>query len=67
MLRTRGFALDDPVAVEGEDPEVVTTYVAARETAERAEVGAASRGDVQLAIDDLRTLFEAITGELDYS
>jgi hypothetical protein len=46
---------------------VVTTYLAARETAERAELGNASRGDVELAIDDLRGLFDAISGELDYS
>jgi hypothetical protein len=67
MLAARGFALDDPVAREGEEPEVVTTYLAARETAERAELGDASRGDVELAIDDLRALFDAISGELDYS
>jgi len=67
MLTARGFALDDPVAREGEEPEVVTTYLAARETAERAELGNASRGDVELAIDDLRALFDAISGELDYS
>jgi hypothetical protein len=67
MLTARGFALDDPVARQGEDPEVVKTYLAARETAERAEVGEASRADVELAIDDLRALFDTIAGELDYS
>jgi hypothetical protein len=67
MLTARGFALDDPIAREGEEPEVVTTYLAARETAERAELGNASRGDVELAIDDLRGLFDTISGELDYS
>ena len=67
MLTARGFALDDLVARPGEQPEVVTTYFAARETAERAELGDASRGDVALAIDDLRALFDAISGELGYS
>lgn len=67
MLTARGFALDDPVARQGEEPEVVKTYLAARETAERAEVGDASRGDVELAIDDLRALFDTISGELGYS
>jgi hypothetical protein len=67
MLTARGFALDDPVARQGEEPEVVRTYLAARETAERAEVGDASRADVELAIDDLRALFDAISGELGYS
>ena len=67
MLTARGFALDDPVARQGEEPEVVRTYLAARETAERAEVGDATRADVELAIDDLRALFDAISGELGYS
>jgi hypothetical protein len=67
MLKARGYALDDPVARPGEEPEVVRTYLAARETAERAEVGDASRGDVELAIDDLRALFVTISGELGYS
>jgi hypothetical protein len=67
MLTARGFALDDPVAREDEEPEVVTTYLAARETAERAELGDASRGDVELTIDDLRALFERVSGELGYS
>jgi hypothetical protein len=67
MLTARGFALDDLVARQGEEPEVVRTYLAARETAERAGVGDASRADVELAIDDLRVLFDSISGELDYS
>jgi len=67
VLLARGYALDDPIASAGEAPEVVRTYAAARETAERAELGEASRGDVELAIDDLRALFGTITGELDWS
>jgi hypothetical protein len=67
ILVARGHALDDPVAREGEEPEVVRTYLAARETAERAELGEASRGDVELAIEDLRALFDTISGEIDYS
>jgi hypothetical protein len=63
MLVASGYQVDDPVEREGEEREVVATYLAARETAERAEVGAASRGDVELAIDDLRTIFESLTAE----
>src|SRR5262245_47134331 len=66
MLTARGYALDDAVVRQGEEPEVVTTYLAARETAERAELGDASRGDVELAIDDLRALFDTVSG-LDLS
>ena len=47
----------DAVAREGEEREIVTTYLAARETAERAELGAASRSEVEQAIEDLRSVF----------
>jgi hypothetical protein len=64
MLAATGHALDDPVARTGEPPEVVRTYLAARETAERAELGDASRGDVETAIEDLRSIFDAVLSEL---
>lgn len=38
--------------------EVGGTYLAARETAERAELGSASRGEVQQAIEDLRSVLD---------
>lgn len=57
MLAASGYALDDPVARQGEEVEVVRTYLAARETAERAELGDASRTEVEQAIEDLRSLF----------
>lgn len=41
----------------GEEPEIVATYFAAREAAERAELGGASRSEVELAIEDLRAVF----------
>ncbi|MBA3382526.1 MAG: hypothetical protein H0T97_11800 [Actinobacteria bacterium] len=63
MLVERGYHLGDPVAVGGDDPEIVVTYRAVRETTERAELGEASRADVRTAIDDLRLLFETITTE----
>ena len=46
------------VAREGEEREVVATYHSARETAERAELGAASRGEVQQATEDLRSVLD---------
>ena len=52
-----GYAVRDAVAREGEEREIVTTYLAARETAERAELGAASRSEVEQAIEDLRSVF----------
>jgi hypothetical protein len=64
MLLTRGYELDDPVERAGDEPEIVATYRAARETTERAEVGEASRGDVEAALDDLRTIYETLlTGQ----
>ncbi len=38
-------------------------YRSARETAERAELGEASRGDVESAIEDLRDVFAALVAE----
>jgi hypothetical protein len=60
MLLANGYRVDDPVAREGEEPELVVTYLSARETAERAEIGAASRSEVELAIDDLRDVFGSL-------
>jgi hypothetical protein len=63
MLRSRGYRVDDPVSSAGDDPEIVVTYRAARETTERAELGEASRAEVGTAIDDLRVLYETLTAE----
>jgi hypothetical protein len=60
MLRAGGYHVDDPVAEGGDDPEIVVTYRAARETAERAELGSASRSEIGTAIDDLRVLFDTL-------
>ena len=61
MLVARGYNVADPVQTAGEEPEIVTTYAAAREVTERAEVGDASRADIADAIQDLRALFETLT------
>jgi hypothetical protein len=58
MLEANGYAVGDPVAREGEEREVVATYLSARETAERAELGAASRTEVKQATEDLRSLLD---------
>ena len=63
VLEAHGYAVRDPIAREGEEREVVTTYLSARETAERAEVGAASRGEVEQAIDDLSAVFKTFENE----
>jgi uncharacterized protein (UPF0297 family) len=37
MLTERGYNLENPVAVEGEDPDLVRDFLAAREIARAAE------------------------------
>jgi hypothetical protein len=64
VLAANGFAVTDPVARSGEDPEVVSTYLSAREVAERAELGEASRSEVEQAIEDLRLVFDAFTRDV---
>jgi hypothetical protein len=63
MLEANGYAVGDPVAREGEEREVVATYLSARETAERAELGTASRSEVQQATEDLRSVLDGFLGQ----
>jgi hypothetical protein len=63
MLGSRGYTIDDPVAASGDEPEIVTTYRSARETAERAELGQASRAEVEDAIADVEDIFDALVAE----
>ena len=64
ILVARGFDVNDPVAREGDDPEVVAEYLAAREIATLAERGESiSPGDIGQAIAGLRALYEQLVGE----
>ena len=60
MLDETGFAVNDPVAREGDDPEVVRTYLAAHEVRLRVDRGEEdlSPGDVAAAIENFRDLYE---------
>jgi hypothetical protein len=60
VLRSRGYNVDDPVEASGDEQEIVTTYLSARETAERAGVGSASRAEVDDAINDLEDVFDTV-------
>jgi hypothetical protein len=64
LLVSSGYAVDDPVGRQGGELEIVKAYLAARETTERAEIGEASLHEVELAIEDLRAIFDALTGDL---
>ena len=60
----RGYALDDPVAREGDDRDIVTEYVAAHEITEAVEQGKdVSREDIDLAIDGYRALHDYLLAE----
>jgi hypothetical protein len=64
MLEARGYAVDDPVAREGDEPEVLREWASARETATRVERGeSVDPGDVAAAINGLRLLFAYLVGE----
>ena len=52
MLETRGYAIGDPVAREGDDRDIVAEFLAAREITRLVEQGAetVSPGDVRATI-----------------
>jgi hypothetical protein len=73
MLEETGFDLGDPVAREGEEREIVSEFLAAREITEATERGseAISPGDVAAAINGYRAVFDYLviehpTGELAF-
>jgi hypothetical protein len=64
MLAARGFPLDDPIVVEGEEPEVVTDFRAARELTQRIETGLDDDpGDVAQAINNYREVYEFLIAD----
>jgi hypothetical protein len=60
MLEARGYGIDDPVAREGDDREIVAEFLAARETTQLVESGSddVSPGDVAAAINGYRSIYE---------
>ena len=65
MLEERGFALDDPVVREGEAPEAVTEFRAAREITRLSadNPDSISPGDVAAAINGYRSVYELVLEE----
>ena len=64
MLVERGYALDDPVAREGEEREIVVEFQAAREVADRVDRDEdVDPGDVADSINSLRDLFAYVIAE----
>jgi hypothetical protein len=65
MLEERGYALADPVAVEGEERELLDSYRAGRETADRVDAGdEVDPGDVAHSINSLRAIYDTVVVEL---
>jgi 5'-deoxynucleotidase YfbR-like HD superfamily hydrolase len=69
MLVESGYDLDDPVALEGDDREVVSEFLAAREIKQAVERDAddVSSGDVAAAINGYRTVFDHVVTRHDRS
>ena len=62
MLQERGFAIDDPVAREGEGREVVDDFLSAREITRLLADNSdeVSPGDVAAAVNGYRSVYEFI-------
>jgi hypothetical protein len=65
MLNERGYAIDDPVAREGDDREIVAEFLAAHEITQlvRDDPDAVSPGDVGAAVNGYRSLYEYLIEE----
>jgi hypothetical protein len=65
MLDERGYALDDSVAREGDDREVRSEFLAAREITRLVEADAegVSPGDVAVAVNGYRSVYEYLLAE----
>jgi hypothetical protein len=64
MLGERGFAIDDAGAAEGEEPEVLAEFRAAREITRLVDRGAdVSPGDVAAAINGYRAVYDYVLAE----
>ncbi len=62
MLVESGYDLNDPVQLEGDEREVVSEFLAAREITRASERGSdeISPGDVAAAVNGYRAVFEYI-------
>ena len=60
MLKETGYDIDDPVTRDGEEREIVSELLAAREITRAYERGSdeLSGGDIAAAVNDYRELFD---------
>jgi hypothetical protein len=61
LLEARGYAPNDPVAAQGDEPEILVNFRSARELTRLWESGAdISPGEVAQAIEDYRSVYESV-------
>lgn len=63
MLVERGYDLANPVVVEGEDPDIVRDFLAARELAAACQAGTASPGDIAAALENLTEIHDYLVAD----
>jgi hypothetical protein len=64
MLGERGFPVDDPVADDGVEPEVIKDFRAARETLRMFERGDdVGPGDIAAAVNGYRAVYDYLIAE----
>ena len=61
LLEARGYAPNDPVASQGDEPEILVNFRSARELTRLWESDAdISPGEVAQAIEDYRNVYESV-------
>jgi len=63
MLEDRGYDLSDPVALGGDDPEIISTYLSARELSLRSEGDGVDPSDIGEAIHGFTAVYEYLIAE----
>ena len=64
MLESRGYALTDEIASEGDDPEVLAEFRAAHEVTRANETGRdVDPGDVAMAVNAYQALYEHVIND----
>jgi hypothetical protein len=63
MVEARGYAIDDPVAREGDARDVVAEYLAAREITRAAEKSELDPEDIAVAMENYCDLYEYLIVE----
>jgi hypothetical protein len=66
MLRGEGYAIDDPVASEGEEREVLDDFREARRIARIvSEGGDVDPGDIGAAVEGITAVYDTLIGNAD--